>query len=128
MTNGFYNSNKLTKSKKKAFIKDAIVLAYNVSCQSKYTDDAESNHRSVDKRLVLNEVINYLLADKTSKLDCIDRYQYNNGVISEEFCEYEICFHTTSGFNNGWTLLYIFVNKESFKTLVDKYNLKLIEW
>lgn len=128
MKNGFYDIKKLSKSEKKAFIKDAIGFAYNVSCQSKYTEGANFDYRGIDKRLSLNDVIKYLFADKTAKLDCIDRYYYNRGILSEENCEYEICFHTLNGLNNGWLLLYIFVNKESFITLVKKYNLELIEF
>lgn len=128
MNNGFYNSNKLSKPKKKAFIKDAIGLAYNISCQSKYTQGANFDYRGIDKRLSLNDVIEYLLANKSAKLDCVDRYIYNQGQISEENCEYEINFHTINGPNNGWLLLYIFVNKESFQKLIDKYNLNLIDF
>lgn len=127
MTNGFYTSNKLNKRLKKSFIKDAIGLSYNISCQSKYTDGIEDRHRTIDKRLTLNETISYLLANKTAILDCIDRYEYNRGAIPKELCEYEIGFHTTKGTNNGWLLLYIFVNENAFKTLIEKYQLKLIE-
>lgn len=128
MTNGFYSSNSLNKRTKRSFIKDAIGLSYNVFCQSKYADGIDDRNRTIDKRLILNDVVSYLLSNKTARLDCIDRYDYNRGEISKELCEYEIGFHTTNGINNGWLLLYIFVNEDSFKILIEKYNLKLIEW
>jgi len=128
MTNGFYNSNNLTKSQKKAFIKDAIDLSYKTSCESKYSSNVEESYRIIDKRLKLVSSLAYLLCDKTAKLDCIDRFAYNQGIIKKELCEYEICFHTLNGPNNGWLLFYIFVNEESFNTLIKKYNLTLINW
>jgi len=128
MTNGFYNSNKLTKAKKRAFIKDAIGLSYNISCQSKYSPTAPFKHRGIDKRLNLNSSLEILFCEKDSILDCVDRYEYNGGSILRDQCEYEICFHTLFGPNKGWLLVYIFVNEESFKTLINKYNLSLTDW
>jgi hypothetical protein len=132
MTNGFYNSNKLTKAKKRAFIKDAINLSYTVLCQSKYTEGAPFTMRGTDTRLTVASSLDILLNTKDSRLDCIDRNAYKGynltyrGAIPNS--EYEICFHTTNGPNNGWLLLYIFVNEESFINLIGKYNLSLIEY
>lgn len=129
LTNGFYNSNKLSKEDKRNFLEDAIKLCYRLSCESKYTTGGISdNTRNIDPRLNLSDVIEHLLESKDGKLDCIDRFAYDRGIIDKELCEYEICFHTCYGFNSGWLLLYIFVNEENFYKLVEKYNLSLIEW
>lgn len=126
MINGFYNSNTLNKTLKEAFIKDAISLAYLVKCESKYTD--MGSRRQLDDRLSIQSSIDYLLNSKDSILDCIDRYIYNQGLLSKDICDYEICFHTSDGPNDGWLLLYIIVNEASFNQLINKYELKLINY
>ena len=128
MTNGFYNSNELTKTLKRKFIKDAINLSYHITCESKYSRGAPFKWRGIDRRLTLSSSLDWLFNDKTAKLDCIDRFPQNKGELDKELCEYEICFHTTNGPRNGWLLVYIFVNENCFNTLIEKYNLKLIKW
>jgi hypothetical protein len=128
MTNEFYNANELSKTFKRLFIKESINLSYSVSCESKYADKAPFKYRGVDKRLTLTFSINHLLNDKTAILTCVDRIAYGHKDAIESMDPYEICFHTTNGPNNGWLLVYIFVNKESFESLIKKYNLKLIEY
>jgi len=127
MTNGFYNSNSLNKSIKRKFIKDAIDLSYDISCQSKYSTGAPFKYRGVDKRLTLKSSIDFLFNDKTAKIDCIDRFLYNKETIDTNLCDYEITFHTINGPNKGWLLVYFIVNKKSFDLLIEKYKLKLIE-
>jgi len=132
MTNGFYKANDLSLKDKKLFLKEAIDLAYKISCESKYAtkENGEGmySYRIVDSRLSLKESIDFLLKDKNAKLDCIDRFAYNQGQIKKELCEFEIIYHTTNSFNNGWLLVYIIVNEKNFFHLVEKFNLKLTEW
>lgn len=120
MINGFYNSNALSKINKIRFIKTAIEFAYSVNCQSKFKNNI--NNRYIDKDLNISKVIDDGINHPTHKLDCIDRFIYNQNAIPKDQCEYEICLHY------DWTFLYIFINEENFNKLITKFELKLIDW
>ena len=117
MTNGFYNTDNFSNVKIKKFVKEAIMLAYNVNCQS-----IIGYQRQIVKTVSISKYIDNAFSITDTELYVIDRFVYNQGVIKKELCEYEICLRYNSNF------LYIFVNEDNFKYLVSKYKLKLKEW
>jgi hypothetical protein len=121
MTNGFYNTDKLTPTKIRKFINDALQLSYSTVCQTK-GKNPNSWHREVDQDLTIKSIVDTAIVTKGHKLYVIDRHMYNRGVISKELCEYEIALVY------DWHFLYIFVNEENFNLLVEKHKLKLKEW
>jgi hypothetical protein len=120
ITNGFYDVNKLSIKLKYKFLQEAIYRAYRIECQSKYKNG--NSYRFVDTELSIRDVISKSLINPNHRLNCIDRFIYNQGKISKDLCEYEI----TLSFD--WTFLYIFVNEENFFKLIDDFKLKLINY
>jgi hypothetical protein len=120
MTNGFYDTSKMKNAEIKKFIKEAIMLSYNIFCQTKYKN---GSRRTINKDLSVSNMINdYMNYTKSKEFYVIDRFLYNSGALPKEICEYEIAL------TYGWNFLYIFVNEENFKLLIEKYKLKLKEW
>lgn len=120
MTNGFYNTDDLSKDDVINLINDAIYGSYNVVVQEKN----KTWTRQIDKTNSVQGIIDGYFNSKHKELPIavIDRFLYNRGELEKDFCEYEICLHYDGYF------LYIFVNEDTFKKLVEKYRLTLKDW
>jgi len=116
MTNGFYNTNYLSEETIRSFMTDAIMSSYNLTCQT-----IVGAQRQVTRNLFVKQYIDDAL-DSEYTLYVVDRFAHGQGVFTKEYCEYEICLTYNSNF------LYVFVNEENFKKLIDNYELKLREW
>ncbi|MCK9446532.1 hypothetical protein M0Q50_06640 [bacterium] len=119
MTNGFYDTDNLIKTKLDEFLYDAIYSSYLVKIEEKHTKIA----RQLDKTKSINDFIqNFKNYKNDKKLEVIDRFAYYDGQMKKELCEYEISLHY------DWDFLYIIVNEKNFNMLIEKYNLKLRNW
>lgn len=123
MTNGFYNmDNFKDKAYKRkwlsAFINKAMSLSYRVSCQR-----IVGWQRQECKDLSVSMLIANAILDKTSTLHVIDRYESRQHQIPKEHSEYEVTL--TCGIGD---FLYIFINEDNFKKLIEQYGLTLKEF
>ena len=106
---GFYDLSKLTKSKLKAFFKDAVMLSY-----TSYVHKLEGWQREECTDYSLEYMIN--LASNDTHNVCIDRS------IQNDTSKYgEVGFSTFHRKPNVY--LYCHLTLDNLKILTDKYNL-----
>lgn len=121
MINGFYDTKSLkSKAKRKKFLLDAFMLSYHTVCETKYNkDNVEYSRREMNTKYTPQQILNI-----GGKLEVIDRNLYNAASGAPELDGTgEIALHTKE-----WEFLYIFLTIENLDILVEKYNLKLINW
>lgn len=122
MTNGFYDLKPLnTKSKLIKFYTRAIMLSYRFNI-----DYLPGISRELDKTMSLEKA--FKLVSTSNHNVCIDRIAYNRGAFkeSDSFIDVgEVGFSTLRGKS---LYLFIFMNRESFETLIKEFNLKLINY
>lgn len=122
MTTGFYNTHlfqdkEYKKKYLRKFILRALVLSYDVKCQS----IKDTWQRKQDKTVSVSEIIKGAMKDKNMMLTVVDRFASRQEAIPKDFSDYEIVLSYDSIF------LWILVNEKGFNQLIQEYGLKLKE-
>jgi hypothetical protein len=114
MKTGFYNLSKLSKAKRIAFLKDAVILSFNVHLDVIDCDVSWSRNRCENKSIL--EIINTIHSSNPS-LVVIDRT-----IQDPDRIEYEVGLRTMTGVIDYF--IFCSLNKENFTALINKYDLK----
>lgn len=120
---GFFNTKKLaTHEKQVAFVKDAMLLSYDVHIETKYVDTPS---RHLEDRLSIQEVL-----DMANDLKCVDRsiqfHIVQSGEVSFVLTSAELPWtDKKEGYTKGWVLLYCHMNLKNLKQLTKQYKLKM---
>ncbi len=111
MINGFYDTSIIED--KEAFLRDVFNYSYYICLQHKHNIS-----RELDNKLSINDFFEKW--GKEGKLDVIDRNIYNRNQIPNS--DGEIVIH------KDWQFLYCHLSLYNLEKVVNKYNLKLINW
>ena len=115
MWNGFYDLSNLNNIQLNKFFKECIFLSYRI-----HIDKLEDFARREDREMSLKEYLDKFIK-KQHHNTCVDRWEYNQGKIKDsDYIEVGNC--VISSGNNYY--LFIYINREKFKSMIEKYKLK----
>ena len=113
---GFYNTEILSTFQQKQLMRDAIMLAFNVKVQSKYSE--RNDWRDVEPSVSIKEALN--TCDSLKMINRTIQYLSN-----DDTHQGELSLITTSWKKQGWLLLYCFVTIPNLEILANKYKLTM---
>lgn len=126
MTNGFYNTENIKKPTDNFkdiniyfFLKYVTDLSYKIETQV-----LKSFSRELNTDVGLEEYINNIVEKNKFTLTVINRFKYSKEQFRSNYGE--ICLHDNN--LNGSRFVYFFVNLNNLFKLVNKYELKEIEY
>lgn len=114
MWNGFYDLSHLNNTQLKRFFKECIFLSYKIHIDK--LGDRWS--REEDRNMSLKEYIDKFIYKQHHNV-CIDRWEYNQGKIKDS--DY---IEVGNSFISGNNFLFIYINREKFQPMIEKYKLK----
>lgn len=126
MTNGFYNTENIKKPTDNLrainiliFLQDVVSLSYKIETQI-----LKSFARETNTTVGLKDYINDIVNRNEFTLTVINRFKHSQEQLRSNYGE--ICLHDNK--LDGSRFVYFYMNLDKLKELIDKFDLKEIEY
>lgn len=119
MKTGFYNIQKLTTSQLRKFYKRAMMLSYEIRCESKYTE--HNRWRGYSRKYSIEDFLK-MVSIKNHNV-CIDRSIQHPDI--EDTKHGDIGFKLHSGYDEDWHQISFYLSLSNLEKLVTEFGLEM---